>query len=267
MNTSPINITASKCRLIYDKHWHGRNRAKELALSPHAAAIAEKCKLCGKQDSQQHALCECTDHTSVKLRETILTRLTQHIHNYDSAKRTHQMIGRSVLSLLQETTEPGRIWIGNFSQEQVNHLMTAISAHQLSQFSQPQLDSIFLDISRILTEGALSINHRKQLAERYGQKETKTQKKLTAATRKKGRGRPKKTPSADPNSLPSMTTKKRQQTTIETNTQLSNESEPIPKRLKLDKFDAKEPADSLNFLNDTPTIKRGPGRPKKHTET
>ncbi len=140
------------------------------------------------------------------------------------------MIGRTVLALLQDTNEPGRIWIGNFSQDQVNHLTTAISAHQLSQFSQSQLDAIFLDISRILSEGSLSINHRKQLAERYGQTETKNQKKLAAATRKRGRGRPKKTQT----SLPSMTTKKRQHTTTEANSQHQNESEPIPKRLKLD---------------------------------
>ena len=80
MAKSPITITASKCRVIFDKHWYGGNRAKDPSLSAEAAMEIGICKLCTLPDSQQHMLCECTDHTTSKLRETVLTRLNQHVH-------------------------------------------------------------------------------------------------------------------------------------------------------------------------------------------
>ena len=124
--------------------------------------------LCNLPDSQQHMLCECTDHTTVQLRETILTRLKQHVHQYDGTKQTQHAIGVAFLALLKEHSEPRRLWLGNLSNEQIQILTAIIPQKLLSSLSQPQLDAIFLDIRRILSEGSLNINHRKQLAERFG---------------------------------------------------------------------------------------------------
>jgi hypothetical protein len=180
------------------------------------------------------------------------------------------MIGRAVLSLLQGTTEPGRVWIGNLSLEQVDHLTTAISPLQLARLTQPQLDAIFLDISRILSEGALSINHRKQLAERYGKQETKTQKTITSTTKKRRRGRPRTMATTDSLAVPHATTTKRQRITTNEDIQNQINSEPIPKRLREDEFSANLQSDNVNLfmpgMNINPTGKRGPGRPKKHKD-
>ena len=59
----------------------------------------------------------------------------------------------------------------------------------ISTISAP-IDAIFLDISHILLEGSLNINHRKQLAERFG-KDITSNTKTTKVKVKKARGRPK----------------------------------------------------------------------------
>ena len=51
---APSASLAAKCRLIYDKHWHGRNRQKDATLSEADRAAVGQCVLCKQPDSQEH---------------------------------------------------------------------------------------------------------------------------------------------------------------------------------------------------------------------
>ena len=99
--------------MIYDKHWHGRNRQKDETLTEAERIETAKCILCQAQDSQEHTLQCCPDSTIAALREAIMTNLKKDVHQYDASSALHRQIGRALLDVLATTTEPGRIWLGN----------------------------------------------------------------------------------------------------------------------------------------------------------
>ena len=47
-------VCQQKIRLIYDKGYHGVNRAKNLSLSPEDREVAQTCLLCQKPGSKDH---------------------------------------------------------------------------------------------------------------------------------------------------------------------------------------------------------------------
>jgi hypothetical protein len=53
---------ARRALIIFDWVEHGRNRAKNSALSPEKRAATAKCDFCGQVDSQRHCMFECTHH-------------------------------------------------------------------------------------------------------------------------------------------------------------------------------------------------------------
>jgi hypothetical protein len=54
-------------RIIWDWNCHG-GRLKRFAKTEAAAAMAEKCPLCGQPDSQRHWILQCPDSASIRLR-------------------------------------------------------------------------------------------------------------------------------------------------------------------------------------------------------
>ena len=56
---------AHTSRLIWDKHWHGGNRAKQANLSADDLITAQRCHMCGGQDSQHHAFRWCS-HSNIR---------------------------------------------------------------------------------------------------------------------------------------------------------------------------------------------------------
>ena len=165
MQRSPISMVASKCRLLYDKHWHGRNRQKDDTLSEAERQIVSKCILCQAQDSQEHTFHQCSNKTLSTLRNEIRINLNKHIHQYDTESALHRQIGRAVLQVLDTTNEPGRLWTGNLSADQIHQITALLNPNAINTITQTQLTSIFLPISRILADGCLNLNHHKLLAE------------------------------------------------------------------------------------------------------
>ena len=91
------------------------------------------------------------------MREDVIITLKEHVYSYKNDKWT-QKIGGAFLKLLRETSEPGRIWIGNMSTEQISTLTTLLPLNTVADYTQAQLNNIMLDFSHILSMGALSIN-------------------------------------------------------------------------------------------------------------
>ena len=69
------------------------------------------------------------------------------------------------MELLTETTDPGRMWIGNLSDQQIQRLTELIPAAAILNLTQAQLDHILLPICRILADGSLNLNHQKIIAD------------------------------------------------------------------------------------------------------
>ena len=165
-SSTPMSSLPPLCRLIYDKHWHGRNRRKDDALSSQEQEETGKCILCNSPDSQEHTFQHCTHKHLVALREAIMTNLRKHIHQYDQQSALQRQIGRAILDILRHTDEPGRIWLGNLSVTQIDHLTKAVNPDAYAHLTQAQLNNILLPISRILAEGCRNLNHQKLIEER-----------------------------------------------------------------------------------------------------
>ena len=85
----------------------------------------------------------------------------KHIHQYDTKSALHRQIGRAVLHVLDTTNEPGRLWTGNLSANQIHQITALLNPDAINTITQTQLTNIFLPISRILADGCLSRNHHK----------------------------------------------------------------------------------------------------------
>ena len=59
-NSKSTGHHAHTARMVYDKHWHGRNRAKNSRLTTEERDETATCHLCGGTDSQSHAFRSCT---------------------------------------------------------------------------------------------------------------------------------------------------------------------------------------------------------------
>ena len=75
LRRAPPNIVSTKVRTIYDKGYHGGNRAKNTTLTEEQLEETRQCRLCNNPDSQNHWLHEC-DHGPLRtLRLNILGEL------------------------------------------------------------------------------------------------------------------------------------------------------------------------------------------------
>jgi hypothetical protein len=66
-------------RVLYDQHWHGANRAKDLLLSPEEHAHQLRCELCGHMDGQEHIVGICAHPAMTKARRRGRTLILEHL--------------------------------------------------------------------------------------------------------------------------------------------------------------------------------------------
>ena len=72
LRSSTASLASTKTRIIYDKGFHGGNRAKDERLSDEDREATRACILCGNPDSQDHWLHDCPFPACVKAREYAL---------------------------------------------------------------------------------------------------------------------------------------------------------------------------------------------------
>ena len=169
MKQTQTSSSAAKCRLIYNKHWHGRNRQKDNTLSEAERLETGKCILCQAPDSQEHTLHYCMDPTLTQLRREILTNLDTLVQEHDKTSNLDRQVGRAFLRVFDTTNEPGRFWIGNLSTTQIQEITNLINPDELSSLTQAQLNKIFLPLHRVLAEGCTSLMHHKLIREKHTQ--------------------------------------------------------------------------------------------------
>ena len=125
-NTS-IDMAASKIRIIYDKGYHGGNRAKDDKLSMHDRLQTQACLLCHRPDSQDHWLHSCPHSTLAHLRTTIITELNQQLTAMRDISPLHRRLGATFKHIFTTTSDPARIWTANWSLSQINLMCNALS--------------------------------------------------------------------------------------------------------------------------------------------
>ena len=162
---SPNTISA-RVRTIYDKGYHGGNRAKDESLTPEQRTEARKCKLCGMPDSNNHWLNECSYGALSKIRLEIMADLNRILLSYREKSTLHRQLGAAFKQILTTTSIPARIWTGNWSINQIKEFENMINPELLPLFTPNTLSTIILPLERILAEGALNMWQYKVVEER-----------------------------------------------------------------------------------------------------
>ena len=109
------NSLSTKIRIIYDKGYHGGNRAKNTSITLAEREIARTCRLCQKPDSQDHWLQECDFGPLRRLRNDIMTSLNQQLLAFRDKSALHRQLSIGFKHVLMTTQDPARIWTGNWS--------------------------------------------------------------------------------------------------------------------------------------------------------
>ena len=136
MRSASAAVAGTKSRVMYDKGYHGGNRAKNDGLTPEEKEKAGQCLLCGQPDSQDHWLHHCANKCMVRIRDDILADLNRTITSYRDINPLHRQLGFAFKHVLMQTKQPSRIWTANWSMEQI---ISAIACHLLRLFSEGSL--------------------------------------------------------------------------------------------------------------------------------
>ena len=157
---------STKTRIIYNKGFHGGNRAKDDSLTPEEKSNIGACILCQQPDSQDHWLHTCPHSTVDKIRQEVFADLNRILMAYHGKGTLHHQVGQAFKSILQTTAQPSRIWTANWSQLQIAALERSINPDLLRGLEMKDFSKILQPLERILAEGALSLWHMKQCEEK-----------------------------------------------------------------------------------------------------
>ena len=192
---------ATKVRIIYDKGFHGGNRAKDDKLSLIDRLQAQACTLCRSPDSQDHWLHSCSHPTLATLRTTIITDLNKKLTEYRDLGPLHRQIGAAYRNLLLTTAEPARIWTSNWSTAQINQFCSSVSSSLLQDMKMTELEQIIRPLEIILATGASGLWRCKQVHEHLLGVKPHSQRSAAPAARS-CMGSTSKTASTTPSTLP-----------------------------------------------------------------
>ena len=134
-----VSRYAHTARIIWDKHWHGGNRAKQNNLTKPERELVRKCHMCGEPDSQHHCYRGCT-HSSVKAIRIETTRALQdyerdHSRSLGTTVEDLQTVSlmRGVIHEFSNCADAGRVRTGNWDRAMVTRLQTSTDTPAISK--------------------------------------------------------------------------------------------------------------------------------------
>ena len=140
-------------RRLWDKGWHGGNRAKETTkeLDPAALKLAAACTFCGEPDSADHWLHRCSHPPTVALRTSVLNDFYHKVKSLSSCPSSP--IAVTLQFLLLQNLSPARIWTSNFSATQRTALCACLP-NPLTDDLAVCVNTSMLSLAAILHTGA-----------------------------------------------------------------------------------------------------------------
>ena len=157
---------AHTARIIWDKHWHGRNRAKQSRLSADERRTMTRCHMCDGPDSQHHCFRWCT-HSNV---QAIRNETTRALQAYAQQRRSlaedlgsrmehrqHFDLIHGVIDEYHNCADAGRIWTGNWSRSMVTRLQNNSGTEHITKKHCNALRRTLYELYEIITQGANDI--------------------------------------------------------------------------------------------------------------
>jgi hypothetical protein len=166
LEQASLSLTSTRVRIIYDKGFHGGNRAKNDKLSLVDRLKTRACILCRTPDSQDHWLHYCSHSTLANLRTSIVTELNVKLTEYRELSTLHRQAGVAFKHIFLTTKEPARIWTSNWSTAQIHEFCSMIDSRLLQDLKMTDLERIMKPLETILANGASGLWRCKQVHER-----------------------------------------------------------------------------------------------------
>ena len=170
MPSASATLASTLARIIYNKGFHGGNRAKDEKLTEEEREETRLCLLCGHPDSQDHWLHECKYRPCQSIRNDTLITLNKHITNLREKGPLERQLGFAFKHILMTTNEPARIWTANWSKQQILEFTGSINPSLLDNLEIRHLTAILKPIEQILADGARNLWHCKVCNERTRKK-------------------------------------------------------------------------------------------------
>ena len=145
---------ARRTLVIYDWLGHGRNRAKQCALTPEQQAQAACCSHCQQPDSQAHCMLDCTFPLYAPIRQRAKTR---------QASIARALLDQDIQFFIQQfchaswtrSRHISRIWLGTWSTHTLRQLLGQPIDEPMTMEQRYQ----YIKIARKLTEVLLEAYH------------------------------------------------------------------------------------------------------------
>ena len=156
-----IATVAQSSRIIYNKHWHGGNRAKKKTTDETERILAMQCHLCGDIDSQDHLMQHCTHNDVTIVRratvDTVEALCRHHGQESDDATSTlHIKLIDGIKGMLTGDT-PGRIWTSNWSCDMIKQLQAATGIQKVNKKLHAGLKYTLEEVGKVFADGAREI--------------------------------------------------------------------------------------------------------------
>jgi hypothetical protein len=147
-------------RLLFDKHWHGRNQAKAIKNDPVLHALTSKCPLCVCPDSVQHWTTQCNHPRAQTIRKDTISKLRKLVRETaqllpEHASTIHHF-GNDYLSLVTGPNSAPDIWRGLWTSNQLNTFSSSYYQFIPAPVIKP-LKKLFLQLGRTLTSSCINI--------------------------------------------------------------------------------------------------------------
>jgi ribonuclease HI len=147
-------------RLLFDKHWHGRNQAKAIKDDPVLHALTSKCPLCVCSDSVQHWTTQCSHPRAQSIRKETISKLRQQVRAtaqlFPAHASTIHYFGTDYLSLVTGPNSAPDIWRGLWTPNQLNTFSSSYYQFIPAPIIKP-LKKLFLQLGRTLTSSCITL--------------------------------------------------------------------------------------------------------------
>jgi hypothetical protein len=139
-------------RVIWDKGWHGGNRAKGDCDEEET-----KCVLCGEVDGQRHWMVECGHNTCEELRGLGKAKMEEILNEIGPERDKAFRLATLIVDWAWTREDACRIWTGLWSPKLIEDLESELRLGVMSKDEVDELQAAAMSLGRIMSQTALEI--------------------------------------------------------------------------------------------------------------
>ena len=161
---------AHTARVIYDKHWDGRNRTKNPMLTAEEQEELGTCQLCGGMDSQAHVFRWCS-HSNISALDAHVDNIRKTPLGSDTSKhrKQHLLMAEGVIQELTNCADASRAWTGNWDDIMIRRVERKADLRGLTKKQCEALRVTLREMYEIISQGGndiLEVRHAMQEVQR-----------------------------------------------------------------------------------------------------